>query len=185
VLELKNKSLLSKWLFKLCIEQGVWQELLQNKYFKEKTLSQVDAKPTDSPFFFWKGLMNIKDDFFMRGGDEQNTRFWEDAWLGNIPLCEQYPSLYRVVNRANVSVVHVMGVTPLNIGFRRALLDDRWDRWVHLVTRIMGVQLSDDNDVFVGNSWCRDISRLNLCILICLIVLLGISRNIFGRSNFH
>jgi hypothetical protein len=28
VLEIKNKSLLSKWIFKLLNEEGVWQELL-------------------------------------------------------------------------------------------------------------------------------------------------------------
>jgi hypothetical protein len=36
-----------------------------NKYLKNKTLSQVEAKPMDSPF--WKGLMRVKDDFFERG----------------------------------------------------------------------------------------------------------------------
>jgi hypothetical protein len=30
--------------------QGVWQELIQNKYLHFQTLSQVSAKPTDSPF---------------------------------------------------------------------------------------------------------------------------------------
>jgi hypothetical protein len=46
-------------------EQGVWQELIQNKYLHSKTLSQVIAKPTDSPF--WKGLMKVKEEFFARG----------------------------------------------------------------------------------------------------------------------
>jgi hypothetical protein len=32
VLELKNKSLISKWLFELLNGDGVWQELLRNKY---------------------------------------------------------------------------------------------------------------------------------------------------------
>jgi hypothetical protein len=41
VLELKNKSLLSKWLFKLINEDGVWQEILRNKYLHSKTLSHV------------------------------------------------------------------------------------------------------------------------------------------------
>jgi hypothetical protein len=50
VLDLKNKSLLSEWLFKLISEEGVWQELLQNKYLHSKTLSQVEAKPLDSLF---------------------------------------------------------------------------------------------------------------------------------------
>jgi hypothetical protein len=50
VLELKNKRLLSKWLFKLLTEAGMWQQLLSNKYFKIQTLAQIEAEPTDSPF---------------------------------------------------------------------------------------------------------------------------------------
>jgi hypothetical protein len=119
VLELKNKSLLSKWLFKLLNEEGMWQELLCNKYLKNKTLSQISANPTDSPF--WKGLMHVKDDFFSRGssvvGDGQNTRFWEDTWLGDRPLKDQYPTLYNIVNHPNVTVAHVTWSSPLKIGF--------------------------------------------------------------------
>lgn len=122
VLHLKNISLLSKWLYKL-MNEGVWEEIIQNKYLKTKTLSQVTAKPTDSPF--WKGLMNVKDEFFKRGslvvGNGQNTRFWEDTWLGDLPLKDQYPTLYNIVNHTNVTVAHVMGSAPLNIGCRRAL----------------------------------------------------------------
>jgi hypothetical protein len=44
VLELKNKCLLSKWLFKLINENGVWQQILHNKYLHSKTLSQVTSK---------------------------------------------------------------------------------------------------------------------------------------------
>ena len=61
-LDIKNKCLLSKWLFKLLNEEGMWQELIHNKYLKDQTMSQVTAKPTDSQF--WKGLMKIKNDFF-------------------------------------------------------------------------------------------------------------------------
>jgi hypothetical protein len=43
----------------------MWQQLLCNKYLKNKTLAQVEVKPTDSPF--WKGLMHVKEDFFKRG----------------------------------------------------------------------------------------------------------------------
>jgi hypothetical protein len=94
-LELKNKCLLSKWLFKLYNEKGVCQELLFNKYLHSKTLSPVSVKPTDSPF--WKALMNVKEDFLARGkfkvGNGMNTRFWEDSWLGDKPLAEKYPNL--------------------------------------------------------------------------------------------
>jgi hypothetical protein len=62
VLEIKNKCLLIKWMYKLLNENGVWEELLQNKYLPSHTLSQVKVKPSNSPF--WKGLMRFKDDFF-------------------------------------------------------------------------------------------------------------------------
>jgi hypothetical protein len=73
VLDIKNKCFLSKWLFKLLNVEGMWQELLQNKYLKDKTISQVQVKPTNSPF--WKGIMSGRDEFFQRGsfvlGDEK------------------------------------------------------------------------------------------------------------------
>ena len=46
-------------------EEGVWKELLVNKYLGNKTLSQVQVKPLDSPF--WKGIMKVKAEFFQRG----------------------------------------------------------------------------------------------------------------------
>jgi len=60
-LETQNKCLLSKWLFKLVNENGVWQQLLKNKYLGSKTLSQVEKKPGDS--HFWSGLMKVKQHF--------------------------------------------------------------------------------------------------------------------------
>jgi hypothetical protein len=131
-------------------EEGVWQEILQNKYLKTKTLSQVSAKPTDSPF--WKGLMNVKEEFFSRGtmviGNGQKTRFWEDIWLGDTPLKDQYPMLYNIVNHANVTVAQALASNALNIGFRRVLTPYKWDRWVDLVTRVMSVQRTDSEDTF-------------------------------------
>jgi hypothetical protein len=43
-LEVQNKCLLSKWLFKLLNEDGMWQEILKKKYLKNKTLAQVQKK---------------------------------------------------------------------------------------------------------------------------------------------
>jgi hypothetical protein len=134
-------------------EEGVWQEILQNKYLKTKTLSQVSARPTDSPF--WKGLMNVKDEFFSRAtmiiGNGQKTRFWEDIWLGDTPLKDQYPMLYNILNHTNVTVAQALASNALNIGFRRVLTTYKWDRWVDLVTRVMSVQRTDSEDTFRWN----------------------------------
>jgi hypothetical protein len=65
VVEIMNLCLLRKWLDKLINQEGVWQELLHNKYLNNKTMSQVTVQPHDSPF--WRGLMKVKEEFFKRG----------------------------------------------------------------------------------------------------------------------
>jgi hypothetical protein len=74
-------------------------------------------KPTDSPF--WKGLMKVKEDFLSRGsftvGNGEDTIFWEDTWLEKKFLAQQYPSIYSIVHRKNVSVANVLNQNPLNI----------------------------------------------------------------------
>jgi hypothetical protein len=70
------------------MEDGVWQELITEKYLHSKSLSKVKVKTSDSPF--WKGLMKLKDEFFEQGsftvGNRESTHFREDTWLGNKPL---------------------------------------------------------------------------------------------------
>ena len=91
---------MSKWLYRLSVENdGMWAQILHNKYLQSKTLSQVTARLNDSPF--WKGLMRTKGLFFHRTkflvGNGMTTKFWEDTWLGETPLAIQYPSLYNIV----------------------------------------------------------------------------------------
>jgi hypothetical protein len=131
----------------------MWQQLLHNKYIKNKTLAQVEAKPTDSPF--WKGLMRVKPEFFKRGkfkvGNGMMVRFWEDTWLGAYPLSLQYPSLYNIVQRKNELVSSVLAHSPLNIGFRRTFNEYKYNLWLHLCQRLMSIQLSNETNAFVWN----------------------------------
>ena len=97
--------------------------------------------------------MKVKEEFFARGSfsvkNGESTRFWEDTWLGNKPLSHQYPSLFRIVRRKEVSVASVLGnAPPPNLSFRRTLTGARWDRWLHLVNRLMDVHLTDAPDKF-------------------------------------
>ena len=78
--------------------------------------------------------MKIKEEFFTRGyfkvGNGMNTRFWEDTWLGDTPLAQEYPMLYNVVHRKQVSVANVLSSSPLNITFRRSLTGNSWGKWL-------------------------------------------------------
>ena len=62
------------------------------------------------------------------------------------PLALQYPSLYNIVQRKEDYDAMVLNLVPINIQFRRSLLGDRWNAWLHLVCRLMDVQLSDQED---------------------------------------
>ena len=108
-LDIQNKCLLSKWLFKLLNEDGLWQELLRNKYIKDKTLGSCVKKPTDS--HFWRSLMNVKDIFMGFGSFKvkhgSQTRFWFDTWMGNKPLKDRFPALFNIVRLWHKYLVHL------------------------------------------------------------------------------
>jgi hypothetical protein len=78
--------------------------MLRHKYLRTQTIMQVQRKPGDS--HFWSGLMRVE--YFLSlghfklnngGGD---IRFWEDKWMGNVTLQQQFPSLYLIARWKNV-----------------------------------------------------------------------------------
>jgi hypothetical protein len=130
-LDVQNRCLLSKWLFKLLNEDGVWQQLLRNKYLKNKTLTQVQHMSGDSQF--WVGLVKVKEEFLSLGrfrlGDGSQVRFWEDAWITPRPLKSIFPTLYNIVRRKGASMRTVLSLTPLNVAFRRSLVGVNLQAW--------------------------------------------------------
>ena len=126
-LQLQNKCLLAKWLVNLLNTNSLWQDLLTNKYLRSKSLSQVKAKPYDS--HFWRGLMKIKDEVLAKGSfeikDGSKARFWEDTWVGEVPFKVKYPSLFNVVRDPHAMVAKILASRPLNLSFRRALVDNK------------------------------------------------------------
>lgn len=149
-LDIQNTCLLSKWLFKLFNEDGVWQNLLRKRYLTNKTLSQISKKPGDSQF--WSGLMKVKDQFLIGGSfsiqSGTQIRFWEDTWLGDKPLCKRYPALYSIVKKKNATVATVLSTTPLKVSFRRAIVGENLKNWFKLVASVAMINLNENNDLF-------------------------------------
>jgi hypothetical protein len=111
---------------------------------------QVSAKPNDSHFS--RGLIHIKEEILSKGSfiinDGTSTRFWEDTWLGDKPLKNTYPFLYHIARDRKVTVSKVMSSIPLNIFFRRSLVDNNLRQRLHLVARVSNVDLVDGKDHF-------------------------------------
>jgi len=150
-LDVDNKCLLSKWLFKLLNGDRVWQQMLRNKYLRDKTLTQVQYLPRDSQF--WAGLMKVKEEFLSLGkfdlGDGSQVRFLEDSWIRPRPLKSLFPALYNIVRRKNAYVRSVLSMTPLNIAFRRSLMGVNLQTWHNVVAMMANVQLTNQRDRFV------------------------------------
>jgi hypothetical protein len=129
----------------------MWQELLRNKYIKNKTLGSCEKKPGDS--HFWKSLMNVKDIFLGLGHfkvkDGSQTRFWFDTWLGNRPLKDKFPSLFNIVRRKQDSIASVMSSPILNVTFRRNLVGTNLANWQRIVASLQQVNLVEERDAFI------------------------------------
>ena len=87
--------------------------------------------------------------FSIRNGSE--IRFWEDKWLGQFTLREQYPALYNIVRYKGDTLAKVMGTSPPNVSFKRTLLGPRQASWNALLLRLDSVQLTEDPDKFRWN----------------------------------
>ena len=110
-LEFQNIGLLRKWLFKLLNEDVAWQNLLRNKYLKNKTLAQAVHKPGDSQF--WAGLMDIKDPFFTREKFivflQKERKIYNTKWKSNQVLVGSLDT--ERLSNETISVVtqHLLG----------------------------------------------------------------------------
>ena len=99
--------------------------------------------------------MHTKDEVFTKSSfhikDGTKTRFWEDTWVGDKPLKVKYPSLFNIVRDPHATISKVMATRPLNISFKRALVDNKLIEWLNLVARIADVELVEGSDYFNWN----------------------------------
>ena len=65
-----------------------------------------------------------------------------------MPFKDKYLSLYKVVHDPHATVAKVMAIRPLNLYFRRALVDIKLVQWQNLIAQIANVQLMDGSDTF-------------------------------------
>jgi hypothetical protein len=77
--------------------------------------------------------------------------FWEDKWLSNATLREQYPALYSIVRHKGDTIAKVLETSPPAVAFRRNLSGQRLVAWNVLLQRLANIQLQDGHDEFHWN----------------------------------
>jgi hypothetical protein len=102
------------------------------------------------------GWSNVCEEVLFRHGsflikDGSEIRFWEDSWLGNLPLKDQYPALYSMAHNKSDTIAEVLNTSPPNVTFRQDLIGARLASWHALQERLANVQLTDEHDEFRWN----------------------------------
>jgi hypothetical protein len=95
-----NEALILKWAWRLHKLEGddLCCQLLKAKYFPNKPFVQSNATKGSQ---FWIGVQAIRWKLKfgaikqVKSGDQ--TRMWEDVWLGQVPLKLSFPRLMRCV----------------------------------------------------------------------------------------
>jgi hypothetical protein len=109
-------------------------------------------KMLETLVFELMSLMEMKDQFLKLGvfwlGEGTQIKFWEGTWLGMVMLKVQYPTLYNIVGNKQAIVATILSTIPLNVFFRRALVDNKLFEWQHLVARIVNIDLHIGRDIF-------------------------------------
>lgn len=59
--------------------------------------------------------------------------------------------LYNIARRKHATIVVVFSTIPLNISFRRGLVENNLLAWYHLVSRTANTRLNNTDDIFRWN----------------------------------
>lgn len=129
-----NIALLCKWWWKLFNTEVLWQEVLINKYCKNKKLAEIKLRQGDSQF--WYEINKHKEHFLslckFEVGNGESVRFWEDRWSGDKPLKENFPRLYNLCFDKNKSLKHMINKGLDSVLFRRTLSGESLELWTHI-----------------------------------------------------
>lgn len=68
-------------------------------------------------------------------GDEKNTRFWEDVWIDDKALKDEYPRLYDLCFDHDITTAEAILKGWMGFKFRRTLLGGTLEPWNNLKDR--------------------------------------------------
>jgi len=83
-------------------EIGLWKEVLESKYGSRRLTNSPEPKRNRYTSRRWKDLTKVEqgDNWFnsnmvWKVGSGEKVKFWEDEWLANGQLKEQYEKIYN------------------------------------------------------------------------------------------
>jgi hypothetical protein len=147
-LEIQNISLLLKFIHKFHMPNKIsWAKwILSFVYLGQKRMGNKITKCSGS-WHYLESLIHLYRSLTMvKIGDDKDTCFWLDSWLGNKPLSIQFPSLLSHVQNPNASVADCHMGNGWALRFRHITSYRTEEELGLLLDRLDLVSLSEDLD---------------------------------------
>jgi hypothetical protein len=143
-----NEALLAKWLWKLENTNGLWQTIIRHKYVKGRPIISLKKRQSDS--HFWKGILDIRDNFYKycknKVGNGSNTSFWHNIWCDLEPLSSKYASLFDIAYDKDITVEKAFSSAFRAVNFRRRIYGALEVDYNNLITQCNNTDISEEDD---------------------------------------
>ncbi|KAL4312348.1 hypothetical protein GQ457_01G050470 [Hibiscus cannabinus] len=159
-LNIQNRALLGKWIWKFANEKGVWKKVLASKYNYDLNCLIPNSRYRGKQSWIWNGVTRsfekndhfgvcLRSKFNVQLGDGKSINFWNDTWACEIPLRIKFPRIFVVCQNKSSVVADfgykVNGVWSWNIPLRRQLFDWELEIWDSLLALLQGGRFSNFN----------------------------------------
>nr|GEX17593.1 RNA-directed DNA polymerase, eukaryota, reverse transcriptase zinc-binding domain protein [Tanacetum cinerariifolium] len=105
-LRVSNLSLLAKWWWRfLCETSSIWASVIKSIHGQHGGLQDISTIRNKSGAWFQIAKLNqdltsygidLNTLFRLKIGNGESTSFWNNVWVGNSPLCNAFPRLFRL-----------------------------------------------------------------------------------------
>jgi len=180
-----NIALLGKWKWRLGKEEpGLWKDIVLSKYESWRKLD--DKKVCSHDSWWWRDIRKIcgggcKENWFDKNirwnrGIGNKINFWDDLWLGEIPLKDKYLRLYTnsILKKAKLGDAGYWNGENWvwNLQWRREWFEWEKDTVANLMREVEGTTLlrdrederiwnDDETKVYTVNSAYKKLNKSN------------------------
>jgi hypothetical protein len=100
----------------------------------------------------WYDLLKVRD-VYLKGRtvkieNGKSTRFWEDCWVFDRPLCLLTPELYTLCEQKEITVDRVKS-GEIQLSFRRWLTPELRNVWDKIWALVVAFPLSENHDMIL------------------------------------
>ncbi|GJZ68508.1 RNA-directed DNA polymerase, eukaryota, reverse transcriptase zinc-binding domain protein [Tanacetum coccineum] len=125
-----NRALLMKWFWRFYSHNdSLWSRVIKAIYGVDGEVNKVSKYASRS---CWRDIINevrklkdqginMRDFMYIKVGNGESTKFWDDIWIGSKPLKLLFPRIYALDNIKDATICMKLNEPSLDNNFRRSI----------------------------------------------------------------